>query len=97
MVKCTTNKLGRLILRWVHEEIIDEMKERLRLHPEVMDKRKELAEHPFGTIKRAFGWSYLLLKGLLKVGGEVGFIMIAYNMRRALNILGPAALIGALG
>jgi transposase len=97
MVKCTTNKLGRLILRWVHEEIIDEMKERLRLHPEVMDKRKELAEHPFGTIKRAFGWSYLLLKGLLKVGGEVGFTMIAYNMRRALNILGPAALIGALG
>ena len=76
---------------------MDEMRERLRLHPEVMNKRKGVAEHPFGTAKRAFGAGYLLLKGLRKVSGEVGLVWLAYNMRRALNILGLAALMRALG
>jgi transposase len=52
-----------------------------------------LAEHPFGTMKRAFNQGYLLLKGLRKVKGEVGFTMLAYNMRRAINILGVGTLI----
>jgi hypothetical protein len=72
------------------------MRQRLRLHPEVMDERKKIAEHPFGTIKRAFGAGYLLLKGLRRVGGEVGLLMIAYNLRRALNILGVEALMQPL-
>lgn len=96
MTKCTKFKDGRWVHRWEHEEVMDELRERLRLHPEVMDKRKELVEHPFGTVKRAFGAGYLLLRGLGKVSGEVGFTMIAYNMRRALNILGPKALMQAL-
>ena len=50
--------------------------------------RKKIVEHPFG-MKRAFNQGYLLLKGLKKVGGEVGFTMLAYNMRRVLNILRP--------
>lgn len=55
-----------------------------------------MAEHPFGTVKRAFNQGYVLLKGLRKVRGEVGFTMIAYNMRRAINILGVGALIGLI-
>jgi transposase len=97
MTKCSKNKGGRWIWRWEHEEVMDEMRKRLRLHPEVMDKRKEVVEHPFGTVKRAFNAGYLLLKGLRKVDGEVGFTMIAYNMRRALNILGSGALVQAIG
>lgn len=96
MTKCTKNALGRFILRWIHEEVIDEMKQMLWLHPQLMDQRKSVAEHPFGTIKRAFGAPYLLLKGLRKVSGEVGLLMVAYNLRRALNILGVAALMQAL-
>ena len=96
MTKCTKREAGRLIWRWVHEGVVDEMRGRLRLHPEVMDERKKVAEHPFGTLKRAFGAPYLLLKGLRKVGGEVGLLMITYNLRRALNILGVEALIQAL-
>jgi hypothetical protein len=53
--------------------------------------RRMLVEHPFGTMKRAFNQGYLLLKGLRKVRGEVGFTMLAYNMRRAINILGVSA------
>jgi hypothetical protein len=57
--------------------------------PEKLAMRKGIVEHPFGTMKRAFNQGYLLLKGLRKVTGEVGFTMLAYNMRRFLNILGP--------
>ena len=57
--------------------------------------RRMLAEHPFGTMKRAFNQGYLLLKGLRKVKGEVGFTMLAYNMRRAFNILGVGTLIAS--
>ena len=87
--ECTRNKHGRTLWRWEHAELLDEMKERLLREPEKLALRKKLVEHPFGTMKRAFNQGYLLLKGLGKVVGEVGFTMLAYNMRRVLNILGP--------
>jgi transposase len=94
--KCTSNKKGRVIFRWVHEGVVDDMKRRMKSYPEVMDERKKVVEHTFGTLKRAFGAPYLLLKGLKKVAGEVGLLLLSYNLRRALNILGVEALIGAL-
>ncbi len=96
MTKCTGNKKGRLIWRWVHEQVVDDMRKRMRSHPEVMDERKKVVEHTFGTVKRAFGAPYLLLRGLRKVSGEIGLLLFSYNLRRALNILGVEALIGAL-
>ncbi len=63
---------------------------------ERIKKRREIAEHPFGTMKRAFNQGYLLLKGLRKVTGEIGFTMLAYNMRRTLNMIGTSTLIAAL-
>ena len=96
MTKCTTNKVGRTIWRWKHEYIIEDMERRLFLHPEKMALRKRLVEHPFGTVKRAFNMGYLLLKGLGKVGGEVGLMFLAYNMRRVLGLFGPEALMLAL-
>lgn len=65
-----------------------------RAGKEMLRLRRMLVEHPFGTIKRAFNQGYVLLKGLRKVKGEVGFTMPAYNMRRAINILGVGALVG---
>jgi hypothetical protein len=59
--------------------------------PQKLAMRKRVVEHPFGTMKRAFNQGYLLLRGLRKVSGEVGFTMLVYNMRRVLNILGPDA------
>lgn len=96
MTKCTGNRVGRLIWRWVHEEVVDDLRKRMRLHPEVMGVRKKGVEHTFGTLKRAFGAPYLLLRGLRKVSGEVGLLLFSYNLRRALNILGVEALIQAL-
>ncbi|MGZ3905096.1 MAG: IS1182 family transposase [Bacteroidia bacterium] len=91
--KCTRNKKGRVISRWEHEEILEEMRERLEDNKDMVRKRNCLAEHPFGTIKRGFNQGYCLLKGLRKVGGEMGLTMLAYNIRRVVNILGVEKLI----
>lgn len=98
MTRCTRNKDGRTMLRWEHEEVLEEMRVRLETVEGSRKRlvRKELCEHQFGTIKRAFNQGYFLLKGLAKVRGEMGFTMLAYNMRRAINILGINALISAL-
>lgn len=97
MTKCTKNRIhGRMIKRWEHEEILEEMKQRIKEEPNKVEVRKTLTEHPFGTIKRAFNQGYLLLKGLRKVTGEVGFTMLTYNMRRAINILGTKTLSASL-
>jgi hypothetical protein len=77
-------------------EVVEEMRERMRLEPWKLEARKNLVEHPFGTMKRAFNQGYLLLKGLRKVVGEVGVTMLAYNMRRVLNLLGPKVLTARL-
>jgi len=91
LTKCTRNKRGRTVWRWEHADVIEEMRERMRREPEKLSMRKKIVEHPFGTMKQAFNQGYLLLKGLRKTTGEVGFTMLAYNMRRVLNILGPKA------
>jgi transposase len=89
MTKCTRDKAGRTVWRWEQAVVVDEMKDRNKREPEKLALRMKIVEHPFGTIKRDFNQGYLLLKGLKKVAGEVGFTMLAYNMRRFLNILGP--------
>ena len=51
-------------------------------------ERMCLSEHPFGTIKRAMGFSYFLLRGLRKVTGEFALMCLGYNIKRAKNMLG---------
>ena len=93
--RCTRNKLGRIIFRSEYQDVIDRLRARLKSDEGSgkLNRRKEIVEHPFGTMKRAFNQAYLLLKGLRKVNGEVGFTMLAYNMRRVINILGVGTLI----
>ena len=92
LTRCTRYKRGRYVSRWEHADVVEDMKERMQLNPEKLSMRKKIVEHPFGTMKRAFNQGYLLLRGLAKVSGEIGFTMLAYNMRRVLNILGPRLL-----
>ena len=68
----------------------------LHLDQKKMDNRKCLSEHPFGTIKRAFGHYYFLLKGFAKVEAEMGLFCLSYNIRRAINLKGVPALVAAL-
>jgi transposase/macrodomain Ter protein organizer (MatP/YcbG family) len=92
--RCTRSKSNnRRIERWIHEHLIDELRERMHKHPEMVKKRREIVEHPFGTIKRWMGCTYFLMKGKAKVAAEMGLTFLAYNMMRVMNILGvPGAI-----
>ena len=60
-------------------------------------KRQWLSEHPFGTMKRAFNQGYMLTRGIDKVGAEISLTVLAYNIKRVINIVGLDRLIGAVG
>jgi transposase len=96
MVACTRNGLGRVLYRWGDEGLLGEMEARIKAEPWVMDARRETVEHVFGSVKRAFNQGYLLLRGRVRVGGEVGFTMLAYNLRRVVNMVGVGGLVASL-
>ncbi len=94
--RCTRNKEGRKLTRWVHEDLLEAMAQRLRAQPEVFAQRKCLAEHPYGTMKRSMDQGYFLLKGLAKVRGEFSLTTLAYNLKRVIHLLGVPRLLAAV-
>ena len=95
--QCSINKKGiRAIKRWVDEAILEAMARRIAENPEKIELRKCLAEHPFGTIKRAMNQGYFLMRGLTKVRTEMSLTILAYNLKRVINILGVRKMVEAL-
>ena len=66
---------------------MEAMAARVQAHPEKMRLRKALVEHPFGTIKRWFGYTCFLVKGLDQVRTEWTLITLCYNLKRVLNLV----------
>jgi Transposase DDE domain len=95
--QCTRNKEGRRMTRWVDEHLLERMEERRKANPEIIQERKQLVEHPFGTIKHANDQGYFLMKGLKNVRAEFSLSCLAYNLKRVINILGVPQLLVALG
>ncbi len=93
--RCTTGK-ERRITRWEHEHVLEAVQRRLDAHPEKMRQRRETAEHPFGTIKARMGATHFLMKTLPRVATEMALHVLAYNLTRLMNILGPGRLIAAM-
>jgi len=93
---CTTSPRGRYINRWEDDAVLDRLKHRLASRPEMIKHRKAIIEHIFGTIKKIWGYSALLLRGLANIAGEVALMNLGYNIRRVLNIVGTRKLILAL-
>ena len=91
--QCTTSPRGRHIYRWEHEAVLNRLKQRLAENPEIIKHRKAIIEHIFGTIKKIWGYSALLLRRLTNVAGEVALMNLTYNIRRVLNIVGTKNLI----
>ncbi|WP_340083911.1 IS1182 family transposase [Siminovitchia sp. FSL H7-0308] len=83
---CTKAKRGRNIQRWEHEELIEKLKEDTEANNEIYKKRSQIVEHPFGTIKRSFGYTFFLGKGLDSVNAEAALIGVAYNFKRLTKI-----------
>ena len=94
--RCTRNRDGRKLTRWVDEHLLEAMAQRLRHDRALFAQRKALSEHPFGTMKRGMDQGYFLLKGLRKVRGEFSLTVLAYNLNRAFSLLGTRRLLEAL-
>ena len=94
--QCTRNKQNRTITREENEGLMEAMAERLQAQPEKFKLRKQLCEHPFGTIKRYFGYTYFLLKGLVKVRCEWSLMTLAYNLKRVLKLVSFEKLMAAV-
>ncbi len=88
--KCTTSKHnGKTIQRSEYTKYLVANKIRVEKNNELYRKRQQIVEHPFGTIKRQWGFDHVLTKmGMQRAGADIGFIMIAYNLKRIFNIVG---------
>jgi hypothetical protein len=93
--QCSTGKQRR-ITRWQHEEVLDAVQRRLDEQPETMRRRRETVEHPFGTIKSWMGYTHFQMKTLKHVGTEMALHVLAYNLKRVINIMGVGPLIAAM-
>jgi len=93
--RCTTG-VQRRITRWEHEQVLETVQARLDADPEAMRRRRETVEHPFGTIKARMGATHFLMKTLPRVGAEMALHVLAYNLTRVMNIMGPSRLIEAM-
>ena len=86
--RCTPDKVKRL-KRWEHESVLDKMQARLRLLAGGLDfSAGQTVEHPFGTLKVWMGSTHFLTRTLEKVKTEMSLQVLAYNMRRMINIFG---------
>lgn len=96
--QCTKNTggRGRVIERGQYQDTVDRNNYRMKTQRELYNRRQTICEHPFGTIKRAWGYTYALLKGLKKVDGEMGIIFTCYNLRRTISIMGVEKLLKKL-
>ena len=84
---------GREINRSKHQDFLDIVDARTQENMEKYLERQKIVEHPYGTIKRSINAEHFLTRGLDSVKAETALIMLAYNMRRAINILGVKQII----
>ena len=92
---CTSSK-QRVITRWEHEHLLEDVQRRLDENPQAMRQRRETVEHPFGTIKMRMGATHFLMKRLKNVRTEMALSVLAYNLTRVINILGVTPLMQAI-
>jgi transposase len=93
--QCTPS-VERRITRWEHEATIEALQRRMDLAPYAMRARRRIVEHPFGTIKAWMGHTHFLMKRLPNVKTEISLHILAYNMKRVMQMLGTGPLMAAI-
>ena len=93
--QCTTTDYRR-IRRWQNEAVLEAMQERLDRRPDSMRVRRRTAEHPFGTLKMWMGATHFLTRTLARVRTEMSLHVLAYNLRRVMQILGIGEMLRVL-
>jgi len=87
--ECSKAVCGKAIQRSEYQDLVDMNKKRINENKGLYRKRQAIVEHPYGTIKRQWGFSYILTKkGIERASADVGLIMTVYNIRRIINIIG---------
>jgi transposase len=87
--RCTKSKTGKLISRTEHSWLLERNKNLVNKNKALYKQRKAIVEHPYGTIKRQWGFSYITTKkGMQRASADVGLMFTVYNFRRLINILG---------
>ena len=94
--KCTKSKKGRIISRDKDQEVLDTVNVRTLANMDKYLKRQTIVEYPFGTIKRTMDAGYFLTRGLESVKAEAALTFLAYNMKRAINIIGVKKMVKKL-
>lgn len=92
---CTAS-IERRIKRWEHEAVIDAMQARLDRWPDAMRVRRRTVEHVFGTLKDWMGRSHFKTRRLGNVATEASLHILAYNIKRAIALLGTTKLMAAM-
>jgi hypothetical protein len=86
----------RRIRRWEHEHVLEVMQRRLDRKPDAMTIRRSTVEHVFGTLKHWMGATHFLTRTLGRVSTEMSLQVLAYNLKRVMNILGVAGMMKAM-
>jgi transposase len=94
-LRCTT-AARRFLTRHFHDDALQRMNARVEADPGLMRQRRCAAEHPFGTIKRMTAGGRFLTRGLTNVKAEAALSILAYNILRAINLIGAPALTARL-
>jgi transposase len=93
--KCTPST-ERRVTRWEHEQVLEEVQQRLDRMPDAMRIRRSTVEHAFGTLKLWMGSAHFLTRTLKRVGTEMSLHVLAYNMKRVLSIVKIETLMKAM-
>ena len=91
-----TNSDFRKVTRYENEAVLDDMARRLKARPDILDQRRETVEHPFGSIKQWMKQGAFLMRRLDNVRAEFSLTALAYNLRRAITLVGIPGLIAPI-
>ena len=85
---CTKNKKGRLLERSEYQPYIEQNKKNIEANNQTYKRRQAIVEHPYGIIKRQWGFYYVTTKkGIRHASADVGLMFVAFNLRRLMNII----------
>ena len=93
--RCTGHQF-RTVSRLENEAVLERMAARLKARPDILDRRRETVEHPFGSIKQWMNQGAFLMKGLESVRAEFSLTALAYNLRPAINLFGVTTMVAAV-
>lgn len=93
VLKLCTKTRKRIIERNEFTANVERNRLYIEQNPAFYKLRQSIVEHPFGTIKRQWGFDHTIMKrGIKRVSSDIGLIFCAYNLRRLMSILGQEGL-----